>query len=228
MLSLVCMGQESNMGKGMASWAKELEGASPELSRKLNRPREDGWRALEDFDLPRYKRIVVPVEKFLLNPAEVIKDIPSKTLFVFLQPKTGQPVRKTKLTLEEAVAFVKITTEDSPDEWEVHISETSEEKYGGNVYVKKDGHAVIEMTTKGQGAVSAGTVTPELRAWQDEFLGTWHFSSEDLELKRLVRRVMKHVPHEGRKFLKGLYEFHIIESDEDGSLEVKFVDFRDY
>lgn len=189
----------------MAAWSKGLESATPDLARQLNRPREAGWQALEDLDLPRYKRVSVSVTEFLEDAQAAVAEITSKRLFVFLQPKEGLPVRKTKLTLEEAVEFVRQTVGEHPEHWEAHISETEVEKYGGNIVVKKDGSAIIEMTTQGQGGVSAGTVTPELRAWQDHLTGLWKYEFEDVELRRLVQDVMREVPHEDREYLPGLY-----------------------
>ena len=147
-----CMKRKSEqIGKGMAAWSKGLESAAPDLARKLDRPRQAGWDALEELDLPRYVRVHISVEEFLDDPAKTTAEIPSKRLFVFLQPKEGLPVRKTKLTLEEAVAFVRQTVGEHPENWEADIAETEEEKFGGNIVVKKDGRAIIEMTTQGQG-----------------------------------------------------------------------------
>ena len=223
-----CMKRKSEqIGKGMAAWSKGLESAAPDLARKLDRPRQAGWDALEELDLPRYVRVHISVEEFLDDPAKTTAEIPSKRLFVFLQPKEGLPVRKTKLTLEEAVAFVRQTVGEHPENWEADIAETEEEKFGGNIVVKKDGRAIIEMTTQGQGGVSAGTVTPELRAWQDHLTGLWKYDFEDVELRRLVQDIMREVPHEDREYLPGLYEFHVVQPEENDPLEVKFIDFND-
>lgn len=210
----------------MGAWSKGLESSAPDLARQLNRSREAGWQALEDLDLPRYKRVVVSAGEFLDDPQAAVAEIPSKRLFVFLQPKEGLPVRKTKLTLEEAVEFVHTTAGEHPEAWEAHISETEEEKYGGTIVVKKDGYAIIEMTAQGQGGVSAGTVTPELRAWQDHLTGLWKYGFEDVGLRRLVQYVMREVPHEDREYLPGFYEFHVVQPDKDEPLEVKFIDYN--
>lgn len=214
------------IGTGMGAWSKGLESAAPDLARQLNRPREAGWQALEDLELPRYKRVVVSAGEFLSDPHAAVAEIPSKRLFVFLQPKEGLPVRKTKLTFDEAVEFVQETVGEHPENWEANIAETEVEKYGGNIVVKKDGRAIIEMTTQGQGGVSAGTVTPELRAWQDHLTGLWKYDFEDVELRRLAQDVMREVPHEDREYLPGLYEFHVVQPEEDEPLEVKFIDYN--
>ena len=210
----------------MGAWAKGLERSVPDLARQLNRPREAGWQALEDLDLPRYKRVVVSAEEFLADPQAAVVEIPSKRLFVFLQPKEGLPVRKTKLTFDEAVEFVRETVGEHPENWESHISETEEEKYGGNIVVKKDGRAIVEMTTQGQGGVSAGTVTPELRAWQDHLTGLWKYDFDNVELRQLVQEIVRQVPHEKREYLPGLYEFHVVQPEANDPLEVKFIDYN--
>lgn len=216
------------MGAGMGAWAKELKKEHPDLAQRLDQPRDAGWRALEELDLPRYKRTVVSATEFLQDPAKAITSIPSEKLFVFLQPADGKPVRKTKLSLPEAIAFVQETAGEHPERWEVHVSETEEEKYGGNISVNKDGGAVIELTTQGQGTISAGTGTPELRAWQDAFSGVWHYSSEDQTFRQLVQHIMRDVPHDGNAYLQGLYEFHVVQPDTDEPLETRFVDYRVY
>ena len=213
------------IGKGMGAWSKGLQATSPELAQKLDRPRSEGWEMLEEIDLPRYKRVQVSAEEFLQDPALITKDIPSERLFVFLQPKEGVPVRKTKLSLDEAVEFVRTTVKSSPDAWEIFVSETEEEKFGGNIAVDKDGRAIIEMTTKGQGGISAGTVVPEIRAWQDRFSGIWKYDSDDADERRLVQSVMRDVPRDGREYLPGLYEFHLVQPDEDEPMEIKFIDY---
>lgn len=156
--------QNEQIGSGLGAWSKGLKVDSPELAMRLDRTREEGWKALEDLDLPRYGRTVVPADVFLQDPASAVDEILSERLFVFLQPAEGLPVRKTKLTIEEATDFVRETVGKHPEAWEVHLAETADETYGGNIVVKKDGRAIFEMTTQGQGGVSAGTVTPEIRA----------------------------------------------------------------
>lgn len=219
--------QKERIGTGMNAWSKGLESSTPDLARQLDRPREAGWQALEDLDLPRYKRrINISASEFLRDPQASVAEIPSKRYFVFLQPKEGLPVRKTKLTFDEAVEFVQETVGEHPEKWEANIAETEVEKYGGNIVVKKDGRAIIEMTTQGQGGVSAGTVTPELRAWQDHLTGLWKYGFDDVELRRLIQEIMRQVPHEKREYLPGLYEFHVVQPEENDPLEVKFIDYN--
>jgi hypothetical protein len=143
----------------------------------------------------------------------------------FLQSKEGIPVRKTKLSLDEAVEFVRETVGTEPEAWEVHIAETQDEKYGGNISVDKEGRAIFEMTVQGQGGVSAGTVTPEMRAWQDYRTGIWKYNTDDSKLRQLIQGIMKDVPHDGRDFLPGLYEFHLVQ-EADGPVETKFIDYN--
>lgn len=39
---------------------------------------------------------------------------------------------------------------------------------------------------------------------------------------------MRNVPHDGKEFLPGLYEFHLVQSSENEPLQVKFVDYHNY
>ncbi|MBI4435526.1 hypothetical protein HY630_02545 [Candidatus Uhrbacteria bacterium] len=217
---------KESFGSGMAAWAKGLKKDWPDLANVFGRPREAGWKALEDLDLPRYERVVVSAAEFLGNPDAVADKIPSRRLFVFLQPTEGLPVRKTKLTREEAVAFVRETVAEHPEAWAVHVSETEDEVYGGNIDVRKDGRAIVEMTIHGQGGVSAMKVDPEIRAWQDPLTGLWKYNLEDSQVRQVIQDVMHAVPHEKREYLPGLYEFHVVQPEADGPLEVKFIDYH--
>jgi hypothetical protein len=79
------------IGKGMKAWARGLKASSPELAKRLDRPREEGWRLLEELDLPRYERVVAPVKVFLDDPSKTIEPILSDLLFVFFAIQGRHP-----------------------------------------------------------------------------------------------------------------------------------------
>ena len=114
---------EPLIGRGMKTWSKKLHDNFPDLAEKLNEPREAGFKAVENLDLPRYKRFVIPANDLLQNPNEYFDQLSTELYFVFLQPNTGTPVRKTKLTQEQALNFIQETLKENPEKEDLFIKE---------------------------------------------------------------------------------------------------------
>lgn len=108
------------------------------------------------------------------------------------------------------------------------MTESHEQRFGGNILVDEDGRAVVEFRRGNQGPISAGSVIPEYRAWQDPFTGTWKYSFEDTTLRQQVQDMMRHLPHDGTEYLSGLYEFHLISENDDDLLQPKFIDYQKF
>jgi len=210
----------------MGAWTKELSKHDAGLASRLSQSREVGHMIVEELDLPHYKRVVLSVKDFLSEPEKVFEQLGTSKYFVFLQSQSGKRDRRLGLTKDEAISFVGETVGASEEEWELNIAEFLKAKFGGNVYVNKEGVATVEFKKGEQGPLSAGTVVPEYRAQQDRFTGVWKYSFDDVSLRKQVQQMMKEVPHEGREYMVGMYEFQWVSDEDDDILETKFVDYR--
>lgn len=181
-----------------------------------------------ELGLPHYTHFRVSVESFLKDPNKLLSPLKMPPLFVFLNNKKGAIERRPNLSHEQAIAFVQEATNSAPDQWEVFVSENLEQVYGGNISVNREGTARIELRRGEQGPISAGTTEAGelLRAWQGPLTHLWKYDFDDPNQRALVQSVMHEVPHEKREYLPGLYEFQLVDTQADGVLEPRFVDYR--
>lgn len=206
---------------GMSSWADALKNVEPELGRRLAEPRDLGFKNVEMLDLPRYKRLSMPLATFLENPGKYFDELGSPEFFVFLQPKDGAPpIRERGLSRQESVRFIGDHAPSSKvEDFDIFITQNFEVAYGGNVIVNPDGQVVVEFREGNQGPISWGSETPQYIARKDPLSGSFEYSFDDERLRRLVQNVLR------RAEVPGYYEFHIIE--DGGVLVPRFIDYRD-
>lgn len=222
------MAEQKGIGQGLRAWGEPLKQSHPELARQFNEPRSVGFQGVEMLDLPRPRRLSARAEDVLRDPASYFDQLATESIFIFLQPSSGLPTRRVGVSREVALTFLQETTAASPEvTFMVELAEMKHPRYGGNIAVNAEGGAVIEFKEGSQGEISAGTVAPEYRAWQDSFTGQWKYSFEDVRLREMVQTIMRNVPHDDGKYLPGLYEWQMVPSDDDEQhLEPWFIDYR--
>jgi hypothetical protein len=240
---------------GLSAWGKGMEELGVEdmaMVDALKAPKTVGQKFLESFHLPRYERATLPLKDFLEDPEKFISKDANRKWFVLLElKKGGQKFRDTSLKSSEIMDFVNKTISEKSlekEDYNITISETLPQEYGGNIIVDKDGKLLVEISkgdvTKGesaQGIISEGTHDPEkhgklLTVRRDEFLNSLKYSWEDGEetngipLRETVYKTIMSIPHEGEgrelKFVPGYYEFHLVRKEEGKDLEPMFVDCR--
>ncbi len=183
--------KESSFGPGLHAWAEKLKDDYPDLAQQFFRPRQEGSLAVEAMGLPKYKREIASADAFLHDSDAVLSALETERYFVFLQPKEGKPSRRLCVTKEETIAFVQKTIpEGEQQDWQVMISEFKEPVYGGNIHVDKAGVAHADLRVGNQGPISAGTATPDYRAWQDPLTSLWKYSFDDPTVRQLIQQTV--------------------------------------
>ncbi len=242
------MSDKPKVEASMAAWGKGLENlgvSNTDMVDALRASKFDGWKKLKELNLPRYEMVATSLEDFLENSEKFLPKDDNRVWFVLLEPKNGgMRHRKRMLKSEEIMNFVNTTISENNLEinsYDIAISESSPQEYGGNIIIDKEGKILVEISKGGQGIVSEGTHdTAEhgqlFTVRRDQFTDSFKYSWEDGEetdgvaLREAVNKTIMSIPHEGAgremKFTPGYYEFHLIKKEGEKDLEPKFVDCR--
>ncbi len=240
----------------MISWGKGLESAGVENTSMVNALKRDkfyGWKKLEELNLPRYELKTAALTDFLKDTTGMLPTDKNKDWFVLLEPrKGGMRHRKRNLKSDEIENFVSEAINKNNlevENYDIAISETLPEEYGGNIIVNKEGGILAEITKSdpvksesAQGIIAEGIHDEEkhgklFTVKRDQFTDSFKYSWEDGEetdgvaLREAVNKTIMAIPHVGRgremKFTPGYYEFHLIKKEGQKDLEPKFVDCRE-
>lgn len=218
--------RKPGIGSGIRAWGEQLRKSHPDLAEQFSEPRRMGYERVKALGLPRPFQLTVYAKALLQDPKAYFDKIDTDQVFIFLQPESGIPTRRVGISKEEALVFLREAADANPETGiSVELSENLEPVCGGNILVKADGAAMMELKKGSQGELSAGTVVPEYRAWQDTFTRLWRYSFEEIRMREMVQEVMHVVPHDDGAYLPGMYEFKMVEG-KSGRLEPWFVDFR--
>jgi hypothetical protein len=245
---------EKDTGRNLLAWGKALDevGGSRRDLGYLKESRLTSWDRIEELGLPSHTRTVLPLEVFLRNPASLGKGEKEGELFVLLEPRheDGKRYRKLGLKKSEVVGYLNQVISDNNlkvEDYDLAISETLLQAYGGNIVVSSDGGVVVELSGGGQGFVADGSHDPNkhgdmMRVWRDPLLGSFKYSwplkgdkeSEEYKeaesLRKAVYQTVLHLPHEGEgrdiKFAPGYYEFHLVDKNGQGKLQPLFIDAK--
>ncbi len=247
---IIYMDKQPRPETNMFAWGGKLKETGKDGDEKMieamSASRFAGWDKVEELGLPGYERTILPLSDFLENPDASLPPEDEQKWFALLEPKesTGQRYRKTLLTRDEILKFVRETVDEhhlNPQEYDLAIVETQPQEYGGNIITSKNGDILIEISKGGQGVVADGTHDenihgPLFRVTRDPLLGSMKYSWEDGEatneipLRKYAHDTLMNIPHEGegreRTFLEGYYEFHLVKKGENETLKPVFVDAR--
>lgn len=236
---------------GLSAWGRGMEELGvPDIKMidALKAPKTVGQKLLDKLHLPRYELIVMPLEDFLDNTEKFISKDENRKWFVLLElKKGGQKYRETSLKSSEIITFVEKTINEKgleKKDYNITISETLPQEYGGNIIIDKEGSLLVEISRGGQGVVSEGTHDEEnikhgklFTVRRDNFLGSLKYSWEDGEetngvpLWEVVYKTIMSIPHIGIgrdiKFSPGYYEFHLVRKNGVKDLAPMFVDCRE-
>ncbi|MBI2038195.1 MAG: hypothetical protein HYT15_04735 [Candidatus Magasanikbacteria bacterium] len=233
----------------MISWGKGLESAGVENTSMVNALKRDkfyGWKKLEELNLPRYELKTAALTDFLKDAPGMLPTDKNKDWFVLLEPrKGGMRHRKRNLKSDGIMDFINKTINENNLEinnYDVAISESLPQEYGGNIIIDKEGKILVEVSKGGQGVVSEGSHDEEkhgklFTVRRDQFTDSFKYSWKDGEetdgvaLREAVNKTIMSIPHEGEgremKFTPGYYEFHLVKKDDKQDLEPIFVDCRE-
>jgi len=209
---------KERIGTGMSDYAEVLEEYDPALARRLDVSRAERFQRVKDLHLPRKETRDIMIDEFFRNPDHFFDQILSPLLYINLNG-----IRKEGLTREDAKEFIRKNILRSKAE-KVFIAEYYPVEYGGNIVINTDQSIIIEFKKGSQGPISAGTVIPEYRVERGS-MGVFHYSFDDEELRKCIYDVIKQIPHDGRTYTVGYYEFQLVRKKLDGFLEPVFIDY---
>lgn len=180
------------------------------IAEKFNVPRDEFISLAVKLQLPMYKNITLPMAEFLFDPYNYLSSFTNEKLFyVNLIPdnNTYRRYGTSGLDAEQLLDYIfKCIPLEDFSKYRIRIYEFGENLYGGNI-VCKDGSVYTEFHAGKQGGIAKGSVTPTLYAYQDVFTGCFKYSFADIHVREIIYRVISQIPHQGRLFLDGYYEF---------------------
>lgn len=227
-----------NVGGTVNHWAEALKKAGKiKLADKLMEDETiklKGLKKLEDLDLPRLKRITVPLKTFLASPKKYFKTLGSSTFHVsLLSPiETKRRIRLFPLTSSQVLKVIseKVTPAEIT-KFTLTMSQFYENAYGGNVVINDHGKVVLELVEGIHLNLVMGSQTPIVTGARDYYFEPIEFFSDlqrqkpltNTKLRKLLNEVVNLI--DGRP---GYYEFVFgYEKKNPSRLFPIFIDFRD-
>ncbi len=213
------------------AWGQALNDIHPGLGDIYDEDRMFGIGDLDRFDLPRYKRLSLPLTDFLKTPESYIKSLESSDLYVSLNPHNKKlPRQRRVMAVADVVPFIAEHAGSNPDQFDILFLQYFDNLYGGNIVVSADNYMIIEFRKGYQGPIANGSETPQFRAARDIFTGHFSYSFEDRDLREMIYRTVQTIPHQPEKegiiYLPGYYEFVIVRNPITRELEPKFIDLK--
>ncbi|MDO8571776.1 MAG: hypothetical protein Q7R79_03800 [bacterium] len=241
------MAENKPLGKGMSAWHEAIKDAAQDcelqdkqkeelqfLAQRFDRPRDAGFHAVEELELPRYVRRTVKLSDFMADPETYFSAIPSTTYYAYIKSDAeAQPVfRAPMMARDQILEIIKNKIEASRyGDYSIILSENYENIYGGNIIVREDQHVDGEFKRGNQGEISTGQVTPEFIVTRQSESARFEYRfhgvnpPDDDPLKRTLYQTIREIPHDGRHYLPGYYEVHLIRKKEDEPIEPIFIDY---
>jgi hypothetical protein len=231
------------------TWGKDFQKITPGLKRIFDEFRiigvvnqdfckpfiEDrlvGIEALDQFNLPRYKRLSMPLIEYLKNPEKYLRSLDTDSYYVSLNPYNKQlkRERRVRMSAEEIMPFITEYVGEKTDQFDILILQYFENLYGGNILIAPDNSMIIEFREGYQGPIGSGSETPQFTGGRDVFTGNFFYSFEDPKLRQLIYDTVQTIPHHqgerDKTFLPGYYEFVIVRNRLTQELEPKFIDLK--
>jgi hypothetical protein len=209
------------------NWARLAHAAKDygqlRLAQSFDEPREEGYKNLEEMDLPRYKNIRVDLGLFLDDPNNYFDQIETEKFYIALAPKSPdaeRPPAVANVTREEVLEHIQAYVEESiKDKLDIKIFEFSENICGGNIVIDADRNIYLEFRLGLQGPIPAGVETPKYIVKSD-YTGRLIYNFEDSQLRSYIYSAIK-----ATGYMPGYFEFAITKRD-DGTVEPLFIDYR--
>ena len=196
-------------GYTITDWASKAENCSKELFNKLTesaKTKAAGLNFLEKYKLPRYQKIIIPINKFLTNPQQVFDQLPSPTGLYYssiVEPKTGKRIYDLEQTQEEVKEFILENLESGKihTDSRLILSEYWHNYYGGSLLINDSGNTYVELVEGKHSKLIKGQGQLLMRAKNDKFLDILKFAegqkideNEAIKLRQAVLKALNLIP----------------------------------
>jgi len=190
-------------GYTITDWASKAEKISEELFGKLRESAETkaaGLNFLVKHELPRYKKIIIPLAEFLSHFQQVFDELPSPTGFYYssvIDLETGKRVYDLEQTQEEVLEFIaeNLASGKINIDSRLILSEYWHNYYGGSLLINDCGRIYVELVKGKHNKLIKGQGQLLMRAQTDKFLDIIKFADEqkidNIEAIKLRQAVMK-------------------------------------
>lgn len=224
----------SNYKANINDWADVTRGYNKGFADKIDEKRSLGSENLEKFDLKRFKHVMMPLEEFLKNKHEILKNLDSDIFYISLQPKKAGLKRQGNagLTEEEVYGFIDefVPMEDIGN-YDISADQMFPNVFGGSTVIDQKGNVYFEFIEGNQTGVGKGNAEIKYIVFRDSFTGSFKYSFENEELRKISYEAIMSIPHKGEgreiRFMPGYYEMVIAQRDNNSKPEPFFLDYRD-
>ena len=246
------MAENKPSPQSMRDWGEKLRAGgklSPDMQALVadfSAQRKEGWKLLEELDLPRDTVREFTLLEFLTRIEEIAPANVTHNWFVLIEKRSqgAGRYRKADLKSGDIRGFVESTiakNQLNPVEFDVWIADNYPQIYGGNIVVGTDGNLLAEFIHGNQGVMAEGRYNasehgPRYTVTRDPYTNSFRYSWNDTDapdgapLRELLHRTIMSIPHEGEnrdmKFRPGYYEFMLTDKTGSGQLQPSFIDCR--
>ncbi len=236
--------------KGMRQFADAIRDTGPlsdplrRIVRAFERPRSEGYEAVEQSGLPSLSRYSMSADEMLERFDGMISGERDHMWYVGLDPKKetkdAERIRIHSISKEKIVNAVNSKLASlgrDASEYTMTVAETYKHEYGGSVAIQKNGVIHAEFVRGNPGVVSQGIadIHEMYRVFRNEYSSKFRYamgkdsSSEvefDEQAKQSFLKTMKCIPRKGREYEPGYYEFVIVDKEGNGYLQPFFIDYN--
>lgn len=234
----------SAMGGSMNDWAIALRGKDTEdlafLFEESVSTKLAGLEALKELNLPRLKRLEIPLASFIRHPEKYFRRLKVSRYFASLVGGSKR-VRAIDLNESQVMDFIsqKIGA-NKVESFKLLLSGYFENLYGGNIVIGAGGNVYVEVAEGTHGDLVTGRKTPTIFGIKDQFFeigfykdrnGEYLLDSDSSELEQTLFRTLRFIPKDNpltdgkMGYHQGYYEFIIIRVGTE--LSPIFIDYRD-
>lgn len=246
------MAENNPSAQSMRDWGTKLDvsglkdPAIKDLITDFTARRKEGWKLLEELDLPRDTVREFTLPNFLAHIETIAPANVTHNWFVLME-KRGQGAgryRKGGLKSGDIRGFVEEAINKNnlnPEEFDVWIADNYPQIYGGNIIINPEGDLLAEFIHGNQGVMAEGRYNPKehgprYTVTRAPYTNSFRYSWDDADtpdgapLRELLYRTIMSIPHEGEnrdmKFRPGYYEFMLTDKTGTGQLQPSFIDCR--
>jgi hypothetical protein len=202
---------------------------------ELTKSRIDTYARLERMGLPTVPHVSSTLREFIEHAPQYLGEFSGKHVRLIVEPigadELLETIRLTDPAPEEIVA--KLRQKVSPNQiskYSVLMKEFIPYAYAVTIMVNSDQSMIIEASKPTSSSLQLNG-TPDFMLSRDPWLGTFRYSFESPDIRKLLYRVTHFLPHIGsgrsREFQKGYYEMIIAKRSESSPFCFYFDDFRE-
>ena len=187
---------------------------------------------MKKIGLTTFKSISLNKIEFLNNPKNYFNQLPSKLYFVEIKSSLSlEKKRSFNLNAQETLDFVNSFKHFD----KVTIRENYLNIFSGTIIVSPNNKTVYIEMVKGNLTNLLHNSKLDFYAIRDDFLHTFKYNVDDLDIKKIIIKVLEHIPSPNllyepidfkREFLSGYYEFIIVDKEDNHGLQPVFWDYN--